>query len=156
MIYLTVKNVELDIEALKKHIAEAMGLQEYEIDFVGNYALLREFGIPASGKVDKKFVAQVTKQLMDKGMDHDAAMHEAIVLAESISKNGMKPSPFFRPAQNAVMSEWAGKDIKISDLKKVVNEIAQRAEANFKVDSKNMSIEIPLTFTIKKKRKEKP
>lgn len=136
---------EADIKKMLKKFG--MDETEYNIKYIGRYAKYREFGSPP---IDiSKLAPKITKEFMDVGMPEQKAREASSQWIESMKAEGMKPTPFLRPAISMYKYRMTKLDIKNKkEIEDVIRHIAKAAEDNYKRQTGVILIEIPLKYTI--------
>lgn len=142
-----IADVEISDEDIKKMMKKFGVDLEYNIKYIGRYAKYREFGSPP---IDiSKLSLKITKEFIDTGMPEQKAREAAMQWIESMKVEGMKPTPFLRPAISMYKYRMTTLNIKNKkEIEDVMRNIAKAAEENYKRQSGVIMIEIPLKYTI--------
>ncbi len=147
-IYLEVGDVYLERTGMSQLRKVVEKNEIRTIQFKGRYAIYREFGITPVD-INKDFLAELTKQFMDNGDEHEIAVQEAMRIIEDISENGLRPHSFVRYPLNTIVDAMKTMGATPPSIDEFVNLLLDNINKKYKADSTNLKHGIPLEYEIK-------
>jgi hypothetical protein len=149
-IYLEVGDVYLERTGMSQLRKVVEKNEIRTIQFKGRYAIYREFGITPVD-INKDFLAELTKQFMDSGEEHEIAVQEALRIIEDISENGLKPHSFVRFPLNTLLAAIQSSGDSPPSIDEFVSILLDEINKKYKLDSVQLNQIVPLIYDVSDK-----